>query len=199
MLSRAFLMLTTCIWLLASWCNLIYLCFFPHSASYSHLRWWVVLSITWAHGLTTASLSFSLLSTIPGCSVRVSTNSFLLIFPYPSFQCPSPSRGLSTCQHNLQKCFCESLLLFPSVLPIQPHFEASRDILLAFDYFMVIRHLSQTLSCLQICFHSLSSFGLPAVFSTLLLFSPHSCSTDLCSCFQLCAGSDHPSLSLLVL
>lgn len=107
--------------------------FFPIQTHIVISRYWVVLSINWAHGLTTASLSFSLLSTIPGCSVRVSTDSFLLIFPYPSFQCPSPSRGLSSSQHNLQKCFCESLFLFPSILPVQPHFKPAGDILLFLD------------------------------------------------------------------
>ena len=99
-------------------------------------------------------------------------------------------------QHNLQKCFCESLLLSPSILPIQPHLELPHDILLAFDYFIVIRHLSQTVSCLQICFPPLLSFGLPAVILMLLPFSPHSHFTDLHSCFHLCAGSDHLSLPL---
>lgn len=73
-------------------------------------------------------------------------------------------------QHSLQKCFCESLLLFPSILPIQPHLEPSRDILLAFDYTIVFRYLSQTLSCLQICFPPLLSSGSPALFLMLLLF-----------------------------
>lgn len=50
------------------------------------------------------------------------------------------------------------------------HLESSCDILLAFDHFIVIRHLSLSLSCLQIWFPPLLSCGLPAALLMLLFF-----------------------------
>lgn len=73
----------------------------------------------------------SLLSTTH--SERVSTNSFPLIFAYPSFQCPSPSHGLSILVSMSFKSGCVKVSFsFTYILSTQPHSEHFHFIPLTF-------------------------------------------------------------------
>lgn len=125
-------MLTTWIWLLASRCHLIYLCFFSFSGLLQPSK---VVSCSIQYLSPQPEHCFFTLSAFhhPGTfsggqhkflSFNLSPSQLSMFF--------SISWSFHFGQQVLQKCTCESLLLFPYTLLIQPHSEHFHDIPLTF-------------------------------------------------------------------
>lgn len=67
--------------------------------------------------------------------MRVSTNSFPLIFPHPSFQCPSPSHGLSILVNKCSKSAPVKICFF---FPIPCSFSPIQNIFMTFHLLFIV-------------------------------------------------------------